>query len=422
LLAFALFGYPEDIASMRIEVVTLGGIKKNELNLEGDSKRLVLERAGSLSMGSSGPVADPLAEIQRMRALTMLSVPRGGVDDSEGYNLRQRKRMLENTNLSRGRPRPPPLVPGTSISAGGMVAKGSFGVFLQPVRRHEGTAAIFPGINPNNFYAITACHVVNETPLPANQVVGGRVVSPGGLDVLARMHLLLADYALETSSTKRTSMLAQLKELEEQFNMARVGTQLLGKLGADLPGWREDWALFQVDPQWSVNTDNDVWWSAMAIREKMQLLGLSISAPLKVAAVRDPLPGERVFKDGATTHVTGGIVDRTQVLAYLKRSIIAAEQPAESTTAIDVCEHRLVWPLDDEEHMVQAGDSGSAVLAAGATGTGLDFVGMFVTLWTEEQNVAGDTRRLPRTLGMMVPQSILLKQIAEATGWEWTIT
>jgi hypothetical protein len=137
LLAFALFGYPEDIAGMWIEVVTLGGIKKNELNLQGDSKRLVLERAGSLSVGSSGPVADPLAEIQRMRALTMLSVPRGGVD--EGYNLRQRKRMLENTNLSRGRPRPPPLVPGTSISAGGMVAKGSFGVFLQPVRRHEGT-------------------------------------------------------------------------------------------------------------------------------------------------------------------------------------------------------------------------------------------------------------------------------------------
>jgi hypothetical protein len=137
LLAFALFGYPEDIAGMWIEVLTLGGIKKNELNLQGDSKRLVLERAGSLSVGSSGPVADPLAEIQRMRALTMLSVPRGGVD--EGYNLRQRKRMLENTNLSRGRPRPPPLVPGTSISAGGMVAKGSFGVFLQPVRRHEGT-------------------------------------------------------------------------------------------------------------------------------------------------------------------------------------------------------------------------------------------------------------------------------------------
>ncbi|KAA8904552.1 hypothetical protein FN846DRAFT_952472, partial [Sphaerosporella brunnea] len=30
-----MFGYPEDVASMWIEVVTLGGIKKNELNLQG---------------------------------------------------------------------------------------------------------------------------------------------------------------------------------------------------------------------------------------------------------------------------------------------------------------------------------------------------------------------------------------------------
>jgi hypothetical protein len=97
LLAFALFGYPEDIAGMRIEVVTLGGIEKNEPNLQGDYKRLVLERAGCLSVGSSRPVtADPLAEIQRLRALTMLSFPRG-VD--EGYNILQRKRMLENTNF-----------------------------------------------------------------------------------------------------------------------------------------------------------------------------------------------------------------------------------------------------------------------------------------------------------------------------------
>ncbi|KAA8893291.1 hypothetical protein FN846DRAFT_914216 [Sphaerosporella brunnea] len=136
------------------------------------------------------------------------------------------------------------------------------------------------------------------------------------------------------------------------------------------------------------------------------------SAPLKLAGVRDRLPGESVFEDGPTTHVTGVTVDRTKVLAYFKRTIITAEHSDESTTAIDVCEHRLVWLLDDEEHMVQAGDDESAVLAAGVIGLG--FIGMFVTLLTEEQTVSGDTRTLPETLGMMV----LLKQIAAVTGWE----
>ncbi|KAA8912168.1 hypothetical protein FN846DRAFT_903790 [Sphaerosporella brunnea] len=60
--------------------------------------------------------------------------------------------------------------------------------------------------------------------------------------------------------------------------------------------------------------------------------------------------------DGATTHVTGGTVDRTQVLAYHKHTIITAEHSSEATAAIDVCETRLMCPLDEEEHMVHAGD------------------------------------------------------------------
>ncbi|KAA8910320.1 hypothetical protein FN846DRAFT_905080 [Sphaerosporella brunnea] len=90
-----------------------------------------------------------------------------------------------------------------------------------------------------------------------------------------------------------------------------------------------------------------------------------------------------------------------RVLADSKRTISAAEQSAECRATDD-------------------GDSASAVIAADASG--LEAVAMFVTPWTEEQNIAGDTRRLPRTLGMKVPQSILLKSIAEAAGWEWTIS
>ncbi|KAA8899470.1 hypothetical protein FN846DRAFT_990135 [Sphaerosporella brunnea] len=379
LLAFAMFSYAEDAASMWIEVLTLGGIKKNKLNLQGDSKRLRLERAGSLSVGSSGPVADPLVEIERMRALTMHSVVRGGVD--ERYNFRLRKRTLERTNLSQGLQRRRPLHPGTSISAGGVVARGSFGVFLRSVRRHEAQVTTFPRINPKNFYAITACDVLNDTPLPSIPPAGGRVVSSGALDVLARIHLLLSDYALEMLITKRTSMLAQLRELDEQFNVACI--------------------------------------CAAGAKSRPSLRSIPGGAGLPTTT-RDLLPREKVFKEGATTHLTGGTVDRCQVLAYFKRTTIAAQQFNESTAVINVCEHRLVWPVDEEEHMVQARDSGRAVLVAGPTS--LDVVGMFVTPWTEEQNIAVDTRRLPRTLGMMIPQSILLTQIAEATGWEWTIS
>ncbi|KAA8906175.1 hypothetical protein FN846DRAFT_907129 [Sphaerosporella brunnea] len=104
-----------------------------------------------------------------------------------------------------------------------------------------------------------------------------------------------------------------------------------------------------------------------------------------------------MLKDSAAAHVTGGTVDLIRVLSDFTRSSSADEKSAESPTAIDVC--HIGWC---GRRTMRNSWSKPAILGAQYS----------------QKNTAGAMRTLPRTLGMMVPQSILLKQIAQATGWE----
>ena len=91
-----------------------------------------------------------------------------------------------------------------------------------------------------------------------------------------------------------------------------------------------------------------------------------LSEDYQITAVRDPNFGETVFKDGARTGLTEGLVQGEDIYAFWKNSISPAprrsEAPPQDRPTIVEGRLRVMWPIGGNAQPVDSGDSGSPVL------------------------------------------------------------
>ena len=204
-----------------------------------------------------------------------------------------------------------------------------------------------------------------------------------------------------------------------------VATLTKSSSGVDDKGWRKDWALCRisdgyagVNGRFTMDQERDLR-MALELDDKYVFRdGLGVA---------EAIEGSNVFKVGATTGITGGVVNTTRVCRYSRNTAeaeIDIQNPPPSDTLF------MIYPLPDVNiPFCAGGDSGAGVFAC-EEGR-FSWVGLLVAMAPAGEIDGGFAEDIglmvpqdielmvPQDIGLMVPQDIILSQIERETGTKW---
>ena len=274
-----------------------------------------------------------------------------------------------------------PLEHGGNISSVHGEERGSVGVFLAP---HS---------NPAECYFLSAQHVFSGPP-------GSSVQTPSHLDTLRQLARIVR---------KTPSAIEEETRCKQVLHEVKPDVAILteSSIGVDDQGWRKDWALCRVrDGYVGVNgrlSFGQVDDLRVALRPDG---GSGFQDGLGVATA---MAGDTVFKLGATSSASSGIVNETNFYIYRRMTAEpAGDIPYGCTTLRLIFRH---WPPDIP--ICADGDAGAGVFTS--DNGKLSWVGLLVG--AEPVMERGWARN--GDIGLMIPQDIILSQIQEETKTKW---
>jgi len=263
---------------------------------------------------------------------------------------------------------------------------------------------------------LTAAHVATPPLLdfdmgePRSQYIfprGGSIASPSRLDCIKKMERLLRDDKPDVPQ-KLTSWLTAANRV--------CGTVQCGRLGVDEEEYREDWALIELQDGFVGN--NRTW------RAKEELEELMIESGLvrprgeftgKIVGVEDPVleTTDVWFKDRASTGWTVGTLISTEVELFLRGTTFGVtDSDAVHPSNIEKGKVHMMQGKPDEP-FAKGGDSGSGVFKITQDGCNFVFGGMVLSEFISPTGLV--------LLTMVAPATIVLAQVAKATGVEWAV-
>ena len=288
-------------------------------------------------------------------------------------------RMEPNDNEPRA-----PLEHGSNISSVQGEERGSLGVFLAPLSR------------PMESYLLSAQHVFSGP-------IGSAVQTFSHLDTLRRLAQIARCKNMPTAE----------QEAKFAFTLRlpyrNVATLTKSLFGVDAKGWRKDWALCRI-------SDGYAGVNGRFTMDQERNLRMALKLDDKCVfrdglGVAKAIEGSKVFKVGATTGITGGVVNKTNVCVYSRDTAeaeIDIQNPAPSDTLT------MILPLPGVNiPFCAGGDSGAGVFACNKGR--FSWVGLLVAMAPVEM-VDGV---LTKNIGLMVPQDVILSQIEKETGTKW---
>jgi hypothetical protein len=359
------------------------------LYVDADTTQSLAESAAAQPMLTIILEGELVHATTNMEAATQLLEPPG----LDRLAISKRKYELRGNNLKRIVRNIGPFMHGQSISLLGAQTKGSVAVFLSPKDEAE-----------NRTYALTAYHVV-----PFLSAKEARVITPGGLDILSSL--------LEIRS--RPTDHEELDFLLKRWNN-ECGKVQYGHIGVNGNGWRCDWALVCLENEWKgVNGSwmkdgemNDVYIATSHATPEETFTGSS-----GVITYADVMAGAICYKDGACTGCTAGRVGPTEALMFKKGTAeaITEEEIQEqniSPNEVDCTRIVTVHPIGSESDVVLPGDSGCGVFCPVPEKDGWSWAGQFVSIF----------HRKRASVGLMVPQSEILRSLQEVTGKSWHLS
>ncbi|KAA8894757.1 hypothetical protein FN846DRAFT_922774 [Sphaerosporella brunnea] len=407
------FGFSENFAITAVSVITSDAIP-GFLRLSTTSRSVPSTTAipivilrGSFEDLATSPIAHGPVDTIAAFADTMIN------GNLTGIALKQRHDQLQSLRSPVRAPLAPgPIVHGSSIGlASGGESKGSVAVFLRPTTSSD-------LYSKDSKYVLTAGHVVKPENIPASfdlpfsddveQIPRGAfITTPGRLDIVKLLHGMQACNELETPKAQYLV----------QAWSTNCGIVEGGRIGVDVAGFREDWALIKLEPTYDGN--NGIWWNLPASLTQMLQTSEGFRGP--VTGSKDPKVGEIWNKEGSATGWTSGKMSGTDVEIFLKGTTLPVnpDSVADGDVHPSNClEARLnLFVSIEQTTMAAKGDSGAALYGVPsdcATGM-LMFGGLVVSVF-----VPYDHREGP-SLVMTVPQSRLFSQLKQETGLEWSL-
>jgi len=244
-------------------------------------------------------------------------------------------------------------------------------------------------------------------PLPSYVLPkGGSITSPGRLDCIIKMKTLL-----ELNCADLPNELLPWLVAAERI----CGTVHCGRLGADDLGYREDWALIEL--QDGFVGVNGIWWEVNQWERYRRAFGVKPGSAAfrgSVVAAADPSLGANDiwYKDGASSGWTAARLVSIDVELFIRGSVMGVTDPA-SIHPVNIIKSKvfMMAGLGDEAFATR-GDSGSGIFKVTDDGQDVVFGGMVVS---EFKPIIGES------LTMVVPATRLLAQVAKETGVTWEI-
>jgi hypothetical protein len=302
-----------------------------------------------------------------------------------------------------------PFCHGQSISLLGRESKGSVSVFLSP-----------DGLESDKVYALTAYHV-----LPFKTDKESRVITPGGLDILSRLHDITKSSRINNEA---------LDFLIERWGH-KCGDVKYGHIGTNGNGWRSDWDLLQLNDEWK--GVNGSWFDTdemSDLSQKTEERNPDFTGRNGVINNVDAIAGDICYMDGACTGCAVGVIGPSTVLMFQKGTAFAVteeELASNQLLATNVDRSRLLT-FHSGKIFCKGGDSGSGVFCPDTDNDSWNWVGQIVSVilvkepldpWSEiPPNL--DDLLLPCgvDVGLMIPQSEILQSLKENTGIAWHLS
>jgi hypothetical protein len=188
-----------------------------------------------------------------------------------------------------------------------------------------------------------------------------------------------------------------------------------GRIGVDRAGYREDWAVIELDPLY--NGENCIWWEDPD--HLSRFVGKESFQAGRLVGCKDPAAdGTEWYQEGATdSWEGGGGISKTDLELFMNgttdvieaRFNIFSSQLESLKPQFGVYFYEYPW-----SPMANKGDSGAGLYAIEGENN-LVFGGLVVSLF-----VPRDARMGPPMV-MVVPQSRLFAQVKAETGLEWKL-
>jgi hypothetical protein len=289
-----------------------------------------------------------------------------------------------------------PFCHGQSISLKGHEGKGSCAVFLSPA--DDATRDV---------YGLIAAHVVT-TEAPTGSV---DVITPGGIDILARLHELVNG----GNESRRDTVSRDLQFLLDRWSQP-CGFVQYSHLGVTSAGWRSDWALVNLESNWK--GQNGDWYDQMSLRDHciVHYPYEDFAGPHGLGGRDNPQQGETCFKDGARTGITFGTVGEVEVHQWLRGTHLYATDNALLSETVDRAKVHLVCAIREKYPLfADGGDSGAGLFRAAAAdkGGGIIWIGQVISNFHISHT---------ETVTFVVPQEQIMSSIQKQTGREWVLS
>ncbi|KAA8897738.1 hypothetical protein FN846DRAFT_910281 [Sphaerosporella brunnea] len=310
-----------------------------------------------------------------------------------------------------------PLRHGSNISAVSGEERGSVGIFLTPSDPEEEDAC----------YLLTAHHVLINGNTQMTSPDGPTMLQTvSQFDVLRQLAEIIVSSGLEPEE--------QEEECSRVFSQIKQGVATLvhSAIGKGFDSSREDWALAKVAPgfcgkngDWGSNT--------MQVEMLRGLLAMETTIQLETGTgLGHTVAGDKVFKIGAATGITRGVVNGTDFYTYHRGTACPAPDPETTTTTtsfdtpvVDRTILNVVLPYHLSpgrgiSPFCAGGDSGAGVFKL-EQGSGEQVHGgsarvVWVGLLVGIDHAYADSYN---DLGLFVRQDEVLTQIRMKTGRRW---
>jgi hypothetical protein len=165
------------------------------------------------------------------------------------------------------------------------------GIFITPTTSGHGFSA-------DKTYLVTAAHVVQPGNNTTVQTV--EIITPGHIDILVHLNFYKPYRDAEAS----------LVDSIIRASRTQCGVVKGGRIGVDRAGYREDWAVIELDPLY--NGENCVWWEDPD--HLSRFVGKESFQAGRLVGCKDPAAdGTEWYQEGATDSWEGGenIQDRS---------------------------------------------------------------------------------------------------------------
>ena len=181
---------------------------------------------------------------------------------------------------------------------------------------------------------MTAAHILLPETFPADlhnpfedsvqSIPETEIVSPGKLDTLAPLPNCV--YVRGNSFDERIA-----QNFVNSYS-AGVGRSVLGRIGVDEQGRREDWALIELDKPWEAT--NEQRWDEGMLKLIVKSLGATDQFQSVFTSCEGPTAnGLTWIKEGATTALTTGTCSGEAVELFLQGTALPAVHPANAVSA-----------------------------------------------------------------------------------------